>query len=212
MNFVVGLTGGIGSGKSTVAELFAELGASIVDTDVIVHQLTAAHGAAMPAIEAAFGAQVRLADGALDRVAMRQRVFSDPAARNRLEGILHPLIREQSELRCHASPAPAYVLLVVPLLVESGIYRERVHRVLLVDCDESVQVARVVARSGLSTAQVRAIMATQATRSERLAAADDVVDNNARPEALRAQVQALHQAYLGCAAGLSNQNISCGGR
>jgi dephospho-CoA kinase len=212
MNFVVGLTGGIGSGKSTVAELFKALGASIVDTDVIAHELTAAHGAAMPAIEAAFGTTVLRADGALDRDAMRQRVFADPSARKRLEGILHPLIRAQSELRCHAQLAPAYVLLVVPLLVESGIYRERVRRILVVDCDEAVQVARVVARSGLSAEQVRAIMATQATRSQRLAAADDVVDNGAGPEALQARVLALHQKYRGYAARLSNQNISCGGR
>ena len=122
MNFVIGLTGGIGSGKSTVAELFADLGAAIVDTDAIAHEFTAAQGAAMPEIAAAFGRGVLLADSGLDRAAMRQLVFSDPSAKVRLEAILHPLIRRESELRCRAATGAPYVLLVVPLLVEAGEY------------------------------------------------------------------------------------------
>jgi dephospho-CoA kinase len=196
MRFVVGLTGGIGSGKSTVAELFAALGVAIVDTDAIAHELTAANGAAMPEIAAAFGESVVRVDGGLDRAAMRQLVFSDPSARHRLQAILHPLIRRVSETRCQSVTNAPYVLLVVPLLVESGAYRELLARILLVDCDEAVQEARVMARSGLSRDEVRAIMATQSSRSARLAAADDVVANGAGLDDLAAQVAALHRRYV----------------
>jgi dephospho-CoA kinase len=196
MNFVIGLTGGIGSGKSTVAELFADHGAAIVDTDAIAHELTAAQGAAMPEIAAAFGQNVLLADGGLDRAAMRQLVFSDPSAKIRLEAILHPLIRRESEQRCRAATGVPYVLLVVPLLVEAGEYRQRVGRILVVDCAEEVQIARVMARSGLSTEEVLAIMATQASRAERLALADDVLVNTEGRENLGKQIAVLHQRYL----------------
>ncbi len=196
MNLVIGLTGGIGSGKSTVAGLFADLGAAIVDTDAIAHELTAAQGAAMPKIATAFGQSVLLADGALDRAAMRQLVFSDASAKIRLEAILHPLIRRESELRCRAATGVPYVLLVVPLLVESGEYRQRIDRILVVDCAEDVQIARVMARSGLSTQEVLAIMATQASRAERLALADDVVTNTGGREKLGTQIVLLHQRYL----------------
>lgn len=198
MSLIVGLTGGIGSGKTTVADHFASLGAAVVDTDAIAHELTVAQGAAMQRIEAAFGGSLLLADGGLDRAATRRLVFSDPSAKCRLESILHPMIRLESETRCRSAMearAP-YVVLVVPLLLESGAYRERVDRILVVDCDEDVQIARVMARSGLSNAEVRAIMATQASRSERLAAADDVVLNSEGTEQLFAQVVALHQHYL----------------
>lgn len=193
--YVVGLTGGIGSGKSAAADLFAALGAGMVDTDVIARELTGPGGAAMPAIAAAFGPGVIGSDGALDRTAMRRRAFADAAARKRLEAILHPLIRAESDRRSRASPAP-YVVLVVPLLVESGSYRERCDRVCVVDCSEATQVARVQARSGLTQAEVRAIMATQASREERLAAADDVIDNEGALAALAPQVEALHREYL----------------
>lgn len=198
MSLIVGLTGGIGSGKTTVADYFASLGAAVVDTDVIAHELTVAQGAAMPEIEATFGDSVLLADGGLDRAAMRRLVFSDPSEKCRLEAILHPMIRAASEARCQSAMAARapYVMLVVPLLLESGAYRERVDRILVVDCDEDVQIARVTARSGLSIEEVRAIMATQASRPERLAAADDVVLNSAGTEQLFAQVVALHRHYL----------------
>lgn len=194
--FIVGLTGGIGSGKSTVADLFVAEGAGLVDTDAIAHELTAAGGAAMPELIATFGAEIADASGALDRAAMRRRVFADPAARGRLEAILHPQIRRLSAERCQAAGA-AYVILAVPLLVESGSYRERCDRVLVVDCPEAVQVARVMARNNMAEAEVRAIMAAQATRSARLAVADDVVLNADGLERLQSQVAALHQKYLG---------------
>ena len=195
MSFIVGLTGGIGSGKSTVAELFAERGAALVDADVIAHALTAPQGAAMAAIAATFGDGVLQTDGALDRTAMRNLVFSDRSAKARLEAILHPLIREQSRALCAAATQP-YVLLVVPLLVETGGYRERTDRVLVVDCDEAVQIARVMARSGLAVEAVKAIMATQIPRLERRAVADDLVQNDGEFDALLPQVEVLHRYYL----------------
>lgn len=198
MNFTVGLTGGIGSGKSTVADVFAASGAVVVDTDVIAHELTLAQGAAMPDIANAFGATVLLADGGLDRTAMRRLVFSDRSAKSRLEAILHPMIRRESEERCKAAMGGGalYVVLVVPLLIESGAPRARVDRILVVDCDEAQQITRVMARSGLSEEEVRAIMSTQASREARLAAADDVVLNNGGRNQLAEQVSRLHQHYL----------------
>ncbi len=195
MTFVVGLTGGIGSGKSAAAELFAALGAAVVDTDAIAHELTAPGGAAIAPIRAAFGDAVIGPDGALDRAAMRRLVFADAPAKARLEAILHPMIRAEAERRSAAAHSP-YVVLVVPLLVESGGYRNRVQRVAVVDCPEEVQVARVMARSGLSVQEARAIMAAQASRAERLAAADDVIDNGGEWAALRPQVERLHRLYL----------------
>jgi len=197
--WVVGLTGGIGSGKSAAADRFAELGATLVDSDLIAHQLTGGGGAAMAAIQAAFGAGVVAADGALDRAAMRARVFEAPAERARLEAILHPMIRAESERQCQAATSP-YVVLVVPLLVESPDFRQRCARVVVVDCPEALQIARVRARSGLDEAQVRAIMAAQSSRAVRLAAADDVIDNSGDLDALYRQVDALHARYLRMAA------------
>lgn len=191
---VVGLTGGIGSGKSAAADEFARLGATVVDTDAISHELTAAGGAALPEIEKAFGSGAIGPDGALDRKRMRERVFADPAARRLLEGILHPMIREASRRRIADATGP-YVVHVVPLLVESGEYARRVDRVLVVDVPESVQVERVRSR-GLADEQIRRIIASQARRADRLAAADDVIDNTGTLEALKAQVGALHQKYL----------------
>lgn len=211
MSLIVGLTGGIGSGKSTVADRLAAFGAALVDTDVIAHQLTSAQGAAMGEIAAAFGPSVVRADGALDRAAMRRLVFSDPAAKERIEAILHPLIRRESEALCRSAVAAPYVLLVVPLLVEAAAsesYRHRVDRILVVDCDEATQVSRVVARSGLSPAEVRAIMATQASRAERLAAADDVVFNGGELDDLNPQLVALHQRYIDLAALFAKANIT----
>ncbi|MBS1141429.1 MAG: Dephospho-CoA kinase [Proteobacteria bacterium] len=194
-DFVVGLTGGIGSGKSTVADLFVEQGAVLVDTDAIAHELTSAGGAAMPALVAEFGTTVATAEGAMDRAAMRRLVFADPAARVRLEDILHPLIRQLSAERCRAAKSP-YVILAVPLLVESGTYRERCDRILVVDCPENLQVERVMARNGMSVDEVKVIMAAQATRQQRLAVANDIVVNDADPAGLYSQVSDLHLKYL----------------
>ncbi len=195
MPFVVGLTGGIGSGKSAASDAFAACGASVVDTDVIAHALTGPDGDAMPAIRDVFGPDVVTADGRLDRVRMRDLAFRDGTARKRLEAILHPRIRQVAAARVEAAPGP-YVVLVVPLLVESGDYRNRVDRVVVVDVPETVQIARTMARSGLDRDQVVQILAAQASREARLAAADDVIDNAGERAALRAQVEALHADYL----------------
>ena len=194
-SFSVGLTGGIGCGKTTVADMFGALGASIVDTDQIAHALTAPQGAAMPALLAEFGADFATPEGALDRAKMRQLVFTDPGARARLEAILHPRIREATAAAAAIASGP-YVIFVVPLLIESGTWARRVARVLAIDCPEEMQVARVMARNGLSEEQVRAIMAAQVTRAQRLAAADDVVVNDDGLDALRPQVERLHAFYL----------------
>ena len=196
--FRVGLTGGIGSGKSTVADRFVSLGAALVDTDVIAHRLTAPGGAAIAAIRERFGAAMIAPDGSLDRAAMRAHVFGQPQAREALESILHPMIRTASETEVAdaARRGAPYVLLAIPLLVESGAARQRVDRVLVVDCPEEVQVARVMKRSGLSSEQVAAIMRAQATREQRLAAADDLIDNGGDPGLLDGQVQRLHASYV----------------
>ncbi len=204
-DYVVGLTGGIGSGKSTVADLFVAAGAALVDTDAIAHELTGAGGAAMPALQAAFGPGVATADGALDRNAMRRLIFADPTARATLEGILHPQIRQIAAERCAAANAP-YVILAVPLLVESDSYRERCQRIVVVDCPESLQVQRVMQRNGLAEAEVTAIMAAQATRVERLRAANDVVHNDADLENLQQQVSRLHAKYLRLSAEIAKAN------
>ncbi len=196
--FSIGLTGGIGSGKSFVADLFAQHGASLVDTDVIAHQLTAAGGRAMPAIREQFGADYLNADGSLNRAAMRARVFADDGARRQLEGILHPLIAAETDAAAAAADG-AYVVFVVPLLVESGRWVDRVDRVLVVDCPEALQVERVMQRSQLPAAQVEAIMASQASRQQRLAVADDVVVNDGTRSAVEAVVKRLHAQYLALA-------------
>jgi dephospho-CoA kinase len=193
--FSVGLTGGIGSGKSTVADLFAARGATIVDTDQIAHALTAPHGPAMPAIVAGFGPEFADASGAMDRARMRSLVFADPAAKTRLEAILHPMIRDAA-LAAACAASGDYVIFAIPLLIESGAWRERVSRILAVDCPEEVQIARVMARSGLPEAQVRAIMAAQVSREQRRAAADDIIVNDAGIDALAPQIERLHQLYL----------------
>ena len=197
--FVVGMTGGIGSGKSTVADAFAALGVPVIDTDVIARELTAPGGAALQAIRAAFGETLVQADGTLDRVALRRRVFADAAARHQLEAILHPAIRQRVE-QTLAHLTARYALLVIPLLVETGTYREVLKRILVVDCPEEIQIARVMSRSGLARDEVMAILAAQAMRAERLAVADDVILNTASIEDLRAEVANLHQCYLELAA------------
>ena len=195
MTLVVGLTGGIGSGKSAAAEEFARLGAAIVDTDVIAHELTGSGGLAIPGLQKLFGEKAIGPDGAMDRKKMRDHVFADPAAKRTLEQLLHPLIRQESGRRIAAARS-RYVVHVVPLLIESPDYRRRVNRVLVVDVPEETQVARVRERSRLSEDEVRAIMRAQVSRAERLAAADDVIDNSGSRDELRKQVAALHQKYL----------------
>lgn len=195
--FAVGLTGGIGSGKSAVADRFAALGAAIVDTDAIAHALTAAGGAAIEAIAREFGPDYIDAAGSLDRPRMRERVFNDPQAKARLEAILHPRIREAALAAAAQAAARApYVVFVVPLLVESGTWRSRVDRLLVIDCSTATQEARVCARSGLDAALVRRIIAQQASRAERLAAADDVLVNEGTLAQLAPRVQRLHARYL----------------
>ena len=194
MKFVVGLTGGIGSGKSAAAAQFERLGATVVDTDAIAHELTQKGGAALPEISRLFGKDFISSDGAMDRPRMRELAFSDPAARKKLEALLHPLIREESARRIAAAPGP-YVVHVIPLLVEGGDYRGRVNRVLVVDAPEEVQVARVRER-GLEEQQIRKIIGAQAPRAARLQAADDVIDNGGTLGALRKQVGELHKKYL----------------
>lgn len=195
MSLIIGLTGGIGCGKSTVANLFARYGAGIVDTDVISHQLTQRGGAAIPAIRAAFGDCYIAEDGAMNRNKMRALVFSDADARQRLEHILHPMILEQAEQQLQQLQAAPYSILVVPLLSERSIFRRLVQRVLVVDCDERTQLARVLGRCNMSEGEVRAIIASQISRADRLRLADDVIHNDAGPDSLDGQVAALHQRY-----------------
>lgn len=190
----IGLTGGIGSGKSTVASRLGELGASVVDTDEIARALTASGGAAIEALRAQFDARFFSADGALDRPAMRDLVFEDPKARARLEAVLHPAIRAAADAAL-ARASGAYALVVVPLLFETRGYLDRVARVLVVDCPEELQVERAARRSVLDPAGVRAIMRAQWPRWRRLQAADDTIWNGGDPQALAPQCERLHRAY-----------------
>ena len=191
---LIGLTGGIGSGKSTVADAFAALGAGVVDTDQIAHRLTAPNGAAMPAIVAEFGPTITDSTGAMDRSVMRGIVFSDPLARKRLEAILHPMIGAESTRALEVVDGP-YRIVVVPLLVEGRHWRSRVDRILVVDCPRALQIERVIQRSGLALEQIESILDAQATREERLAQADDVIDNSGLPAELPGQINALHTGY-----------------
>ena len=196
----IGLTGGIGSGKTRVSDILGELGAAIIDTDLIAHQLTAPGGLAIAPIREAFGAAMINGDGALDRKAMRALVFAEPERRKQLEGIIHPLIAQEVQ-RQSETRGGLYQVFVVPLLVESGRWVDRVDRVCVVDCDEQTQINRVMARSQISEETVRQVMAVQATRAQRLAAADDVVlnDDTTSPEGLRKQVLDLHAAWCNLA-------------
>jgi len=212
--FCVGLTGGVGSGKSAVAERFARFAVPIIDTDLIARDLTAAGGAAMPAIVRAFGEQVVSPTGALDRALMRKWVFSDHAeqhvarhvVRHKLEAILHPLIRAEA-LRQLLAVTSVYAILVVPLLVENfAAYRPLLQRILLVDCDESQQIERTAARPGLDVTQARAIVAAQVSQHSRRALADDLIDNRGDFVHLDDQVARLHAEYLKLAARISSSS------
>ena len=192
----IGLTGGIGSGKSTAARALAALGAHVVDTDAIAHRICAPGGEAIGPLREAFGDAAIGADGAMDRAAMRERVFTDPDARRRLEGVLHPIIRQVTEREAAAAAPGAVVVFDVPLLAESAGWRERVDRVLVIDCDEATQVRRVMTRSGWTEEAVRRVIAQQATRERRRAIADAVILNEGSdPDTLRAAVRAVWTAW-----------------
>jgi len=194
----LGLTGGIGSGKSTVATLLAQMGAALIDADAIARSVTAPDGAAIAPIRAHFGASFITPEGALDRQQMRELAFADAGARAQLESIIHPLVGQETWQQAALAEDAGHACLVfdVPLLVESGHWRARVDQVLVVDCTEQTQISRVTARDGLSQAAVAAILATQAPRSKRLRAADAVIFNDGISlQFLRTQVSALAQRF-----------------
>jgi dephospho-CoA kinase len=205
--YVVALTGGIGSGKSTIAIEFAAHGIECIDADEIARRQSAKGGAALPGLIAAFGSGILDASGGLDRAAMRKLAFADDAARRRLEAVLHPLIGIETEAAIARARSP-YVLWVVPLLFEarSG-GKPRYDRALVVDCDEETQIARVMKRSALSRDEVLAIMAHQVTRKERLALADEVIVNDGDLEALKAAVTRLHEKFIALAIDKSNERL-----
>ena len=205
MAYCVGLTGGIGSGKSSAARWFAALGAGIVDVDDISHALTKPGGAAIDAIREQLGAAFIAADGSMDRARMREQVFADATVKARLEAILHPLINQTARALVMAASQP-YRLLVVPLLLEREAYRDLIQRVAVVDCSEQQQIARTMHRSAISEVAVRAIMAAQLPRAQRLARADDVLHNDGGEDDLKRQVEALHTRYLALAKQHCDQN------
>lgn len=190
----IGLTGGIGSGKSTVAALFAEHAVPIIDADAIAHRLTLPDGAAIGRIIQAFGTDILAPDRSLDRKRLAARVFNNPAQRTRLETILHPLIRTEMQNAVRQLKTP-YCLLMIPLLIETQ-QQDLVDRILVVDVDEDTQLLRTQARDGRSTEEIRAILAAQIDRSQRLKQADDCITNNGDVATLKAQVDALHRKYL----------------
>ncbi len=194
--WIVGLTGGIGSGKSTVADGFAALGAHVVDADALSHRLTASNGPALEAISTAFEGVV--AKGVLDRAALRERVFADAQARKRLEAILHPMIRTATHnaLASEAALAAPYVILMVPLLFESGTYKKRIDCAVVVDVDEAAQIERITRTRGLAADEVKRIIGTQMPRAERLTHAQFVIDNRSGTEALATQITALHSVFV----------------
>ncbi|HDX8595017.1 MULTISPECIES: dephospho-CoA kinase [unclassified Aeromonas] len=202
--YVVAITGGIGSGKTTVANQFAELGIEVVDADIIAREVVEPGTPALAAIAAHFGANVIAPDGRLDRRQLRERVFTDPQAKGWLNALLHPLIRSEMQRQCAAARSP-YCLLVVPLLVENRL-TALANRVLVIDVDEATQIERTCRRDGVSREQAEAILAAQASRTERLAAADDVLDNqNGTPEAIKSRIFALHETYLAFASQQARQ-------
>ena len=195
MSLIVGLTGGIGSGKTSAAKFFAAEGVAIIDADTIAHELTGAQGAAIPNIKKYFGSNFITEDGKLDRKKMRSRIFSDINSRKKLEGILHPLI--QTEVMHHIeTTASPYIIIAVPLLLETGDYCETVTRILVVDCNAECQISRAISRGGLNEEEVRTIIATQKSRQERLNQADDVIVNDTDISSLQEKVKLQHNIYL----------------
>ncbi|MEE9692315.1 dephospho-CoA kinase [Aeromonas hydrophila] len=202
--YVVAITGGIGSGKTTIANQFAELGIEVVDADIIAREVVEPGTPALAAIATHFGPEVITPDGQLDRRRLRERVFTDPQAKGWLNALLHPLIRTEMQRQCAAARSP-YCLLVVPLLVENRL-TALANRVLVIDVDEATQIERTCRRDGVSHEQAQAILAAQASRAERLAAADDVLDNqNGTPEAIKSRILALHETYLAFASQQASQ-------
>jgi dephospho-CoA kinase len=202
----VGLTGGIACGKTTVANLFAGLGATIVDTDLLAREVVAPGSALLPQIAAHFGASVLQADGHLDRAKLRERVFADAAERRWLEALTHPAIRALTDSRADSAPG-RYVIVVIPLLVETR-GAGRFDRVLVVDCDPELQLARLQQRDGATRAQAERMLAAQATREQRLAVADDVIRNDGDLGSLQGQVEKLHRAYSNPASAQSDRDAS----
>jgi dephospho-CoA kinase len=202
----VGLTGGIACGKSTVANLFAALGVPIIDTDLLAREVVTPGSALLREITAHFGMQVLTSDGSLDRQELRVWIFADPAQRQWLDALMHPAIRELTDARSKAATGP-YVIVAIPLLVETG-GAARFERVLVVDCDPELQIARLAARDGNSREQAERILAAQASRAERLAVAHDVIHNDGDIAALRDQVEKLHRQYLEAARAQSDKGYS----
>jgi dephospho-CoA kinase len=193
----IALTGGIACGKTTVANLFAALGASIVDTDLLAREVVAPGSALLPKIVGHFGDQVLQKDGSLDRAQLRERVFANPAERQWLESVTHPAIRELTDARCETATG-RYVIVAIPLLVETQ-GAQRFDRVLVVDCEPELQLARLQARDGMTRAQAARMLAAQASREQRFAVADDVIRNDGDIAGLRDQVEKLHHQYLAAA-------------
>ena len=195
MSLIIGLTGGIGSGKTSATKFFAAEGIAIIDADTIAHELTGAQGDAIPNIKKYFGVDFITKNGKLDRKKMKNRIFSDINSRKKLEEILHPLIQAEIMHRIETASSP-YIIVVAPLLLETGDYCETVTRILVVDCNEECQISRTVSRDGLSKEDVRTIMATQKPRQERLNQADDVIVNDTDISSLQEKVKLQHNIYL----------------
>ncbi|HLD09941.1 MAG TPA: dephospho-CoA kinase, partial [Methylophilaceae bacterium] len=187
---------GIGSGKSEAAQIFASLGVPVVDVDAISHQLTSAGSPVLKEIINVFGKSYLLADGSLDRAALREKVFADEAARRQLEEILHPAIHEQALQALSKNTGAPYQILVIPLLFEGSRYQDIINRTLVIDCDESLQIARAIKRSGLSEQAVITIMGVQVSRKMRLALADDVIENNGSLQELSKKIEQIHKKYM----------------
>lgn len=194
--FVVALTGGIGSGKSTASEIFASLGVPIVDVDVISHQLTKAGGLLIPAIREIFGEDFINSDGALNRQKMRGLIFNNAPLRLQLEAILHPAIHAEALQQLAKNPHTSYQILTIPLLTKNSIYLKTIHRILVIDSDEASQISRTMQRSGLTEPEVRNIMSAQISRQARLALANDVIENNGDFDDLRNKIAHIHKKYI----------------
>jgi dephospho-CoA kinase len=201
--FRVGLTGGIASGKTTVANLFAALGVPIIDTDLLAREVVAPGTPLLREVASRFGPKILAADGSLNRQALRSRIFADPEERKWLEALMHPAIRELTDAGCEAAPG-AYSMVAIPLLVETA-GKSRFDRALVVDCEPELQLARLQARDGVTRAEAMRTLAAQATRAERLAIADDVIHNDGDMAALRDQVEKLHRQYLAASAAQSDK-------
>jgi dephospho-CoA kinase len=194
--FLVGLTGGIASGKSEAAHIFRDLGVPVIDTDEIAHELTASGHPVLKKIIAQFGDAYLLADHSLDRAALRKKIFSDKEARHQLESILHPAIYDAVLQAIEQHSNSPYLVIAVPLLFESERYQKLVSRTLLIDCDEHLQISRATARNGLSSAEIEAIMHAQMPRAERLSKANDIISNNESLTNLRQKVEGIHKSYM----------------